>query len=89
MENKSASIRWETTQNIDYIDLKDLKRFSMEDLAPRKQKSTDFYTPPLGEKMHRLSNINMRDLICNVAQKMYFIQRKTLLSCALKVQLGT
>jgi hypothetical protein len=25
MENKSASIRWETTQNIDYVDLEDSK----------------------------------------------------------------
>jgi hypothetical protein len=50
MKNKSASIRWETTQNIDYVDLDDLKRFSMDDSAPRKQKSTDFYTPPSGKK---------------------------------------
>jgi hypothetical protein len=52
MENKFASIKWETTRNIDYIDLEDLKRFSMDDSAPRKQKSTDFYTPPLGKKLH-------------------------------------
>jgi hypothetical protein len=44
-------IRWETTQNIDYVDLEDLKRFSMKDSAPRKQKSTDFYTPPSGKKI--------------------------------------
>ncbi len=36
MENNLASIRWETTRNIDCIDLEDLKRFSMEDSAPRK-----------------------------------------------------
>ncbi len=46
MENKSALIRWETTQNIDYVDLEDLKQFSMDESARRKQKSTDFYTPP-------------------------------------------
>jgi hypothetical protein len=51
MENNCASIRWETTQNIDYVDLEDLKQFSMEDLALRKQKSTDFYTPPPGKKI--------------------------------------
>jgi hypothetical protein len=50
IKNKSASIRWETTQNIDYVDLDDLKRFSMDDSAPRKQKSTDFHTPPSGKK---------------------------------------
>jgi hypothetical protein len=52
MENNVALIRWETTQNIDYVDLKDLKQFSMEDSVPRKQKSTDFYTPLSGKKMH-------------------------------------
>jgi hypothetical protein len=46
MENKFASKRWETTQNIDYIDLEDLKRFSIGDSAPRKQNSTDVYIPP-------------------------------------------
>jgi hypothetical protein len=51
MENKFALIRWETTQNIDYIDLEDLKHFSMGNSAPRKQKSTDFYTPPSGKKI--------------------------------------
>jgi hypothetical protein len=50
MENKFASIRWETTQNIDYVDLEDLKHFSIDNSAPRKQKSTDFYTPPSGKK---------------------------------------
>ncbi len=50
MENKFALIRWETTQNIDFIDLEDLKRFSMDNSAPRKQKSTDFFTPPSGKK---------------------------------------
>jgi hypothetical protein len=89
MENNFAFIRWETTRNIDCVDFEGLKRFSMDDSAPRKQKSTDFYTPPSGKKMHRLSNINMTDLICNVAQKICFIQRRTLLSDALKVQLGT
>ncbi len=51
MENNLALIRWETTGKIDYVDLEDLKQFLMEDLAPRKQKSTDFYTPPSGKKI--------------------------------------
>jgi hypothetical protein len=89
MENNFASIKWETTQNIAYIDLEDSKHFSMDDSAPRKQKYTDFYTPPSGKKMHRLSNVKITDLICNVAQKICFIQRRTLLMCALKVLLGT
>ncbi len=48
MENNFALIRWETTQNIDFVDLEGLKKNSMDDSAPRKQKSTDFYTPPSG-----------------------------------------
>jgi hypothetical protein len=51
MENKLALNGWETTQNIDNIDLEDLKCFSMDNSAPRKQKSTDFYIPPPGKKI--------------------------------------
>jgi hypothetical protein len=51
MGKKFASIRWETTWYIDYVDLEDLKRFSMDDSAPRNQKSTDFYTPSSGKKI--------------------------------------
>jgi hypothetical protein len=51
MENKFAMITWEITQKIDYVDLEDLKRFSMDDSSPRKQKSTNFYTPPSGKKI--------------------------------------
>jgi hypothetical protein len=89
MENNLASIRWETTRNINCVDLEDLKQFSMEDSAPRKQKSTIFFNPPSGKKLHQLRNVNMTDLICKVAQKICFIQKRTLLSCVLKVQLGT
>jgi hypothetical protein len=89
MEIRFASIRWETTQNIDYVDLEDLKRFSMDNSATRKQKSTDFYTPNQVKKWHRLNNVKITDLICNVAQKIRFIQKSTLLICVLKVKLGT
>jgi hypothetical protein len=64
------------TKNKNHVDLDDLKRFSMEDSAPRKKKLTDFYTPPLGKKMHLPSNINMRDLICNIAQKYVLFRDK-------------
>jgi hypothetical protein len=89
MEITFVLIKWETTRNIDYIDLKDLKHFSMDNPAPRKQKSTDFYTPLSGKKMQQLSNVKITDLICNIAQKICSIQRRTLLYCALKVRLGT
>jgi hypothetical protein len=89
IETNIALIRWETTRKVDLVHLKELKQCSLNNATPRKWKSIDFYTPPSGKKLHRVSNINMTDLICNVAQKKCFIQRRTLLSCALKVQLGT
>ncbi len=49
-ENKLAMIQWETTQKTDSVDLGVLKRFSMEDSTPRKQKSTDFFSPISGKK---------------------------------------
>ncbi len=49
MENKFL-IRLETTWNIDYVDLEDLKPFSIDNSTPRKQKSSDVYTPPSGKK---------------------------------------
>jgi hypothetical protein len=51
MENKLALIRWETTQNIHYIDIEDLKCFSIDDSVPRKRISTDFHTLPSGKKI--------------------------------------
>jgi hypothetical protein len=51
MENNLAAIRWETTQKIDYVDLEDLKHFSMDNSASRKQQSTDFFIPPSGKKI--------------------------------------
>ncbi len=74
IEYKWASIRRETTQILDYIDVGDLKRFTMEDSTLRKQKSTDLFSPLSGKKMHRMSNVKMSDLICNIAQKISFIQ---------------
>ncbi len=88
MENKSASVRWETTQNIDFVNLEDLKGFSMDNSAPRKWKSTDFYTPPSEKNASTEQHQYERsDLQC--CTKNMFFQRRTLLSCALKVQLGT
>jgi hypothetical protein len=50
MENNTASIRWETTQKVDLVDLEDLKQFSLKDALPRKQKPTGFYNPSSGKK---------------------------------------
>ncbi len=60
METNIALIRWETTQKVDSVHLKYLKQFSLSNATPRKQKSTDFYTPPSAKKMHQLSNMNMK-----------------------------
>ncbi len=65
IEYKWASIRWETTKKIDYVDNGDLKQFLMKDSTPRKQKSTDSFLP-LQKKLHQMSNIKITDLICNV-----------------------
>jgi hypothetical protein len=82
MENNFASFRWETTRNIDFVDLEDLKQFSMDDSAPRKQKSTDFILLLRVKKLHQLSNINMTDLICNIEQKnMFYSERNSSKLC--------
>jgi hypothetical protein len=73
-ENKLAMIQWETTQKTDSVDLGDLKRLSMEDSTPRKQKSTNFFSPFRKKKLHQISNINQTDLIYNIAQKISFFQ---------------
>jgi hypothetical protein len=67
-------IKWETTQKTDSDDLGDLKQFSMEDLTPRKQKSTDVFSPISGKKIAQISNINQTDLIYNIAQKISIFQ---------------
>jgi hypothetical protein len=77
MENKLAMIQWETTQKTDSIGLEDLKRFSLEDSTPRKQKSTDFFFLPFQEKkLHQISNTNQTDLIYNIAQKTVFVSEE-------------
>jgi hypothetical protein len=73
------------TQKLDLVDLGDLRQFSLEDVSPRKQTPTDFYNPPSGKKLHRLTNVKMIDLFQTVAQKIYLIVQITLLSCELRV----
>jgi hypothetical protein len=50
-ENKLATIKWETTRKTDSVDIRDLKRFSMEDSTLRKRKSTNFFSPISGKKI--------------------------------------
>jgi hypothetical protein len=66
-------IQWETTKKTDSIDLGDLKRFSMEDSTPRKKNPPIFFLPFQAKKLHQI-NINQTDLICNIAQKISFLQ---------------
>jgi hypothetical protein len=89
MDNNFALIRWETTRNIDYVDLEDLKQFSMDDSAPRTQKSTGFYTPPSGKKVASTEQHQYDRSDLQRCTKICFIQKRTLLSYALKVQLET
>ncbi len=46
MDNNFALIRWEITQNINYVDHEDLKQFSKDNSAPRKQKIHRFLYSP-------------------------------------------
>jgi hypothetical protein len=83
MENNFALIRWETKQNIDYVDLEDLKHFSMDDSAPRKQKSTDFYTPPSGKKIaltdqHQYDKSDLQ----RCTKNMFYSEKKSSKLCA-------
>ncbi len=89
MDNNFALIRWETTQNIDFIDHEDLNWFSMDDSPPRKPKSTDLYTPPSGKKIASTEQHQKWQIWLQCCTKIYFIQRRTLLSYALKAQLGS
>jgi hypothetical protein len=88
MENKFVFIGWKMTQSIDYVDLEDLKCFSMDDSAPRKKIHT-FYTPPSGKKIALTEQCQNYRSDLQRCTKMCSIQRRTLLSCALKVRLGT
>jgi hypothetical protein len=36
---------------VDLVHLNDLKQFSLNNATPKKQKSTDFYSPPSGKKI--------------------------------------
>jgi hypothetical protein len=83
MENNLASIRWETTQNIDCIDLEDLKRFSMEEAAARKQKSTNFYNPSSGKKIASTEqHQNDRSDLQGRTENMFYSEKNSSKLCA-------
>jgi hypothetical protein len=44
METNIASIRWETTQKVDLVHLKNLKQFSLNNATPRKQNPHILYS---------------------------------------------
>jgi hypothetical protein len=52
MKNNFALIRWETTQNIDYVDLEDLKRFSLNHATPKNKNLQIFIIPLQEKKLH-------------------------------------
>ena len=49
MDNNFAWIRWETTQNIDYVDLEDLKQFQWL-IQHQENKNPQIFKLPLLEK---------------------------------------
>jgi hypothetical protein len=83
MENKFALIRWETTRNIDYIGLEDLKCFSMDNSAPRKQKSTNFNTPPSGKKIASTEQCqHYRSDLQRCTKNMFYSEKNSSKLCA-------
>jgi hypothetical protein len=78
-----ASLRWETSQNIDNLDLEDLKCFSMDNSAPRKQNSTDFCTPLSGKKnasteQHQYDRSDLQ----RCTKNMFYSEKKSSKLCA-------
>jgi hypothetical protein len=71
MKNNFALIRWETTQNINFVQLEDLKQFSMDNLAPRKQ-NPQIFILPLQVKLLASTKQHL-SLIFNVAQQICVI----------------
>jgi hypothetical protein len=83
METNFASIRWETTRDIDFVDLEGLKQFSMDDSAPRTQKSTDFYIPPPGKKIALTENHQYdRSDLQRCTKKMFYSEKNSSKLCA-------
>jgi hypothetical protein len=83
VENKFALIRWETTQSIDYVDLEDLKCFSTDNSASRKQKSTDFYNPPSGKKMALTEQCqNYNSDLKDCTENMFYSEKNSSKLCA-------
>ncbi len=83
METNIASIRLETTRNIDNVDLENLKHFSMDNSAPRKQKPTYFYTPPSGKKIalteqHQYDRSNLQ----RCTENMFYSEKNSSKLCA-------
>jgi hypothetical protein len=82
METNIASIRWETTQKVDLVHLKDLKPFSLNNATPRKQKSTDFYAPPseknASTEQHKYDRSDLEDC----AENMFNSEKNSSKLCA-------
>ncbi len=76
-------IKWETPQKIDYVDVGDLKHFLMEDSTPRKQKSTDYFSPLSGKKIasNEQHQNDRSDMQCYTKNKFYSMKNSSKL-CA-------
>jgi hypothetical protein len=76
-------IQWETTRKTDSVDLGDLKRFSMEDSTPRKQKSTKFFSPLSGKKIaSNKQHHSDRSDIQHCTKNKFFSMKNTTELCA-------
>jgi hypothetical protein len=82
MENNTAWIRWEMTQKKDFVDLEDLKQFSLENTLPRKQKPTDFYNPPLGKNALTEQCQNDGSVLEGCTENMFYCEKNSSKLCA-------
>jgi hypothetical protein len=70
-------------QNIDYVDLEDLKRFSMDNLAPRKQKSNRFLYHLSGKKIALTEQCqNYRSDMQYCTKNMFFSKKNSSKLCS-------
>jgi hypothetical protein len=54
----------------------------MEDAAPRKQKSTDFYTPPSGKKIALTEQCqNYRSDLQHCTKNMFYLEKNSFMLC--------
>jgi hypothetical protein len=81
MENNIAFIRQETTQKVDLVHHNDLKQFALNNASPRKQKSTDFYTPSPGKIASTEQHQYNRSDLQGCTENMFYSEKNSFKLC--------